>query len=131
MADHEISLIVGELKGEFKAIKDHLTQQDQRTESNKRMAIEARQRLEAKVDTIGEQSASSAEWIKTHGQPMAEEWARSKEKKRLAAAEFRGRAKTLAKIGAGAVLAFTALGYLGRDTWAAVLQRAVNLLRSM
>jgi hypothetical protein len=128
MAEKDLSFLVGELKGEFKAIKDHLTQQDQRTETNKRMAIEARQRLEAKVDAIGEQSASSAEWIKTHGQPMAEEWARSKEKKRLAAAEFRGRAMTWGKIGTVVTLAVTGVGYLGRDAVAAVLRKVANLL---
>lgn len=131
----DLSRVIGRLESGFEAIKEqnqdikaHLTQQDQRTETNKKLAIDARQRLESKVDTIGRTTAEHAEWIKTHGVPMAQEWAQSRERKKIAAAEFRGRAMTWGKIGGGIVLVFTVLGYIGRDTWAAFLRKAANLL---
>lgn len=123
MAEGDLSFLVGELKGEFRAIKEHLTQQDQRTEINKRLAIEARQRLEGKVDAIGEQSASSADWIKTHGQPMAEEWFRSQERRKLAKAEFRGKAMTWGKIVGVASLLLTIIGFLGRESIASIAKK--------
>jgi|GEM_PF-6788956 len=135
MGDHDLSLLVGELKGELTAIKGqnqdikaHLTRQDERTEVNKKAAIDARQRLETKVDGIGKTTAEHAEWIRLHGAPMAREWAQSRERKKLAAAEFRGRVKTWAKIGGGLTLLITGIGYLGKDAVAAVLRKVANLL---
>lgn len=128
MADQDLSFLVGELRGEFKAIKDHLTDQDRRTEINKRAAIDARQALTDKVDVIGATSAANATWIKEKGDPMHAAWLAQSQKATVDGAERRGGLKVWGSIVAVGGTIVTVAGFLGKEAIASVLERIAKVL---
>jgi predicted ribosome quality control (RQC) complex YloA/Tae2 family protein len=94
---------------------------DEQMAQNKDAAIEARQRLEKKVDGIARTTSEHADWIKTVGQPLADAHAAAAAKRAARAERSKGAAWAVAKIGGGISLAISAVwGLFGEHALDAV-----------
>jgi hypothetical protein len=125
----DLSRIVGKLEAMQEALQDKAAAirareaKEARDDAKHEQSQNAIETIRTEVRAVSIQAARTQEWVDVHGIPMVAEWAQSKERRKLAAAEFRGRAFAWAKIGGIVTLVVTAIGYLGKDVIGPILKK--------